>query len=69
MRTITRIARRLVRKLIKPVALWWTNWQLKQSREDVDYFESFRVLLAKKEHEQHVRQLCLKMRQREIEGW
>jgi len=64
-----RIARRLVRKIVKPVALWWTNWQLKQSREDVDYFESFRVLLAEKEHEQHVRQLRLTRQRNEIAGW
>ena len=64
-----RIARRLVRKLIKPFALWWTAWQLKQSREDVDYFESFRALLAQKEQEQQIRQLLLTRQRNEIAGW
>ena len=64
-----RIARRLVRKLIKPVALWWNTWQIKQSRDDVDYFESFRALLAQKEQEQHLRQVRLQRARREIAGW
>jgi hypothetical protein len=64
-----RIAQRLVRKLAKPIALAWNSWQLKQSREDVDYFESFRVMLAEKEAEQHIRQMRLTRQRNEIAGW
>lgn len=64
-----RIARRLARKVMKPLALRWNAWQLKKSREEVDYFESFRARLAQCEAEQHRRQVRLLRARNQIAGW
>ena len=69
MTAAVRIARRLVRKLAKPVALLWTAWQLKKSRDDVAYLESLRAQFARKEHNEALRQVRLMRARNEIAGW
>jgi hypothetical protein len=34
-----RIARRLVRKITKPAALWWTTCKIRRAQAEVAYFE------------------------------
>jgi hypothetical protein len=35
----TRIARRLMRKIAKPAALWWTTLKIRRAQDRVAYFE------------------------------
>ncbi|MEH6435805.1 hypothetical protein [Massilia sp. DD77] len=64
---INRIARRLVRHLLKPLRLWLTECQIEKSRENVSYYESVRVYLAQREQEEVAHQAQLAARRMAIE--
>lgn len=67
--TAARIARRLVRKIVKPAALWWNSQQLQRSEMLADHFRRLRtelVPLERREREQAVR---LVGRRNEIRNW
>ena len=36
--TAARIARRLVRKLVKPAALWWNERALREAEDQADFY-------------------------------
>lgn len=64
-----RIARRLVRKAAKPVALHWNALQLAKSRDDVAYLASLRAQFEQKEHNEALRQVRLMRSRNQIAGW
>lgn len=67
--TAARIARRLVRKAVKPVALWLNARQLARSEERADHFYCMRVQSVPMELDERKRQVALTARRRQIEGW
>jgi hypothetical protein len=64
-----RIARRLVRKITKPLALWWTNYQLARCEYRADHFYVMRVQSIPMELAERKRQIALTAKRRQIEGW
>jgi hypothetical protein len=64
-----RIARRLVRKLVKPVALWWTSQQLRRSEMLADHYHSLRVELVPLERREREQAVRLVGRRNQIRGW
>ena len=64
-----RIARRLVRKLAKPLALWWTARALKEAEDLADFYMHLRQSVAPMERRQCERQVQLVGRCNEIRGW
>jgi len=69
MTALYRIARRLVRKALKPALKWLIAWQYKRSEEEVEHLQFLRELLPKKEHAQRRRQVRLQERHNRISGW
>lgn len=67
--TAARIARRLVRKIAKPAALWWTARQLRRSEERADHFYTMRVQSVPMELAERKRQVALAARRRQISTW
>jgi len=65
----TRIARRLMRKITKPFALWWTNRQLARCEYRADHFYVQRVQSIPMELEERKRQVALTAKRRQIESW
>lgn len=63
----TRIARRLMRKLVKPAALWWTNRKIRRAIARVAYFERLLGNLVPKDVKYDVIQLIAKRNQ--IQSW
>jgi hypothetical protein len=64
-----RIARRLVRKLIKPVALWWTARALREAEDLADFYEHLRRAAQPMERRQRERAVQLVGRRNEIRTW
>lgn len=64
-----RIPRRLVRKLIKPAALWLNAWLYKQSEEHVDYLRALRLDFAARESRKRICQMKLQRQRERISGW
>ena len=64
-----RIARRLVRKLVKPVALWWTGRALREAEDLVDFYSHLRRSVPPMERSQRERQVQLIGRRNQIRGW
>jgi len=64
-----RIARRLVRKLVKPVALWWTGRALREAEDLVDFYAHLRRSVPPMERSQRERQVELIVRRNQIRGW
>ena len=62
-----RIARRLVRKLIKPVALWLADRKIRRAQERFAYFD--RILCGLTPYDLKRKVVELTARRREIEGW
>jgi hypothetical protein len=68
MTAITRIARRLVRKLTKPLRLAVIRYQLALSAGNVVALEDARIETLSLLRAEHVRQVQLMARQRAVEG-
>jgi hypothetical protein len=66
---IARIARRLVRKITKPAALWWTNHQLAKTEERAEYFMNMRAQVVPFELRERRRAVELTARRNAIQGW
>lgn len=64
-----RIARRLVRKLAKPVALWLATRQIRLSEERADYLMRLRADILPVEKRERERSVHLVGRRNEIQGW
>jgi hypothetical protein len=64
-----RIARRLVRKLAKPAALWWTGQQLRRSEMLADHYHSLRNELVPLERQERVHAVRLVARRNRIHNW
>jgi len=67
--TAARIARRLVRKLIKPVALWWNELQVAEAEAHADHYHRLRTDLVEMEKYMRVHAVVLAARQNEIRTW
>ena len=64
-----RIARRLVRKIVKPAALWLNALQLRDAEEDADFYKQMRDNLVVVEKKARVRAGRLVGRRNEIRTW
>jgi hypothetical protein len=64
-----RIARRLVRKIAKPIVLWWTDRALKEAEDQADFYMHLRRSIVPMERQQRERQVRLIGRRNEIRGW
>jgi hypothetical protein len=64
-----RIARRLVRKIAKPVALWWNERALREAEDTADFYMHLRRAAAPMERHQRERAVQLVGRRNEIRGW
>lgn len=67
--TAARIARRLVRKIIKPAALWLNDLQLRQSEEQFEHLQLMRGALPQHEQHEKLRQVQLIGRRNAIRSW
>jgi hypothetical protein len=65
----TRIARRLMRKIAKPAALWWTNLQLARCEYRADHFYVQRVQSIPMELAERKRQVALTAKRNSIQNW
>jgi hypothetical protein len=65
----TRIARRLVRKITKPAALWWINYQLAHAEERAQHFQNLRMQVVPHELRERRRTVELTAKRRQIESW
>jgi hypothetical protein len=65
----TRVARRLVRKLAKPAALWLAKRALRQAEERADYFLNLRNQVVPFELAERRRTVELTARRNQIEAW
>lgn len=64
-----RIARRLGRKIAKPVALWLTQRALRRAEERADYFLQLRSQVVPFELRERRRTVELTARRNQIAGW
>jgi hypothetical protein len=64
-----RIARRLVRKIVKPAVLWWTGHQLRRSEVLADHYHELRSQIVPLELRERRRQVELTARRNQIQGW
>lgn len=67
--TAARVARRLLRKIAKPVALWLNAQALRDAEERADHFYCLRVQSVPLEREERKRQIALTARRNQIAGW
>jgi hypothetical protein len=67
--TAARMARRLVRKIAKPVVLWWTDRALREAEDQADFYMHLRRAAAPMERRQRERAVQLVGRRNEIRGW
>ena len=67
--TSARIARRLVRKLAKPFALWLAQSALRRAEERADYFLQLRSQVVPFELRERRRTVELTERRNRIAGW
>jgi hypothetical protein len=65
----TRIARRLMRKIAKPAALWWTNRQLAEAEERAQHFMDMRAQVVPFELRERKRAVQLTAKRNQIQGW
>jgi len=66
---IYRVARRLVRKLTKPLRLRIAAVQLATSTGNIEYFEAVRIEAARLIAAEHRRQVQIELQRRQIAGW
>lgn len=64
-----RIARRLVRKLIKPAALWLADLQIAEAEAQADHYMSLRGDLVGMEKDMRVHAVVLIARRNQIRSW
>jgi hypothetical protein len=64
-----RIARRLVRKLAKPAALWWTGRQLRRAEDRANHFMNLRAQVVPFELRERRRTVELKAQHNQISTW
>lgn len=64
-----RIARRLVRKLAKPAALWLTARALRRAEERAEYLMQVRRQIVPIEHAERLRAVQLVGRRNQIRAW
>jgi hypothetical protein len=64
-----RIVRRLVRKIVKPAALWWADRQLRRCMRQADHYLNLRGQLAGLELGERKREVVLAERRNQIRGW
>lgn len=67
--TAARIARRLVRKIVKPVVLWWTERALREAEDQADFYMHLRSSIVPIERRQRERAVQLVGRRNEIRSW
>lgn len=67
MTAAARIARRLVRKIVKPVALWLADQKIRRAQDRFEYFD--RILCGLTPYDLKRKVIVLTARKREIEGW
>jgi hypothetical protein len=65
----TRIARRLMRKIAKPAALWWTNRQLAEAEERAQHFLELRAQVVPFELRERRRAVQLTAKRNSIQNW
>ena len=64
-----RIARRLVRKIVKLVVLWWTDRALREAEDQADFYMHLRRSIVPMERSERERAARLVGRRNEIRGW
>lgn len=64
-----RIARRIVRKITKPIALWWTSRQLAQAEERANHFMNMRNQVVPYELRERRRSVELTAKRNQIRNW
>lgn len=64
-----RVPRRLVRKLLKPCALWLNAWRYKQSEDELDFLQAQHRGVLEMMTREHRKQVKLMQQRREVEGW
>jgi hypothetical protein len=64
-----RIARRLVRKLAKPAALWLNARALREAEDQADFYMHLRQSVVPMERRQRERAVQLVGRRNQIRGW
>lgn len=67
--TLTRVPRRMFRKLTKPAVLLLNKIQLEQSEFEVTRIQLLRAALAEAESIEHRNQVKLMQQQRAVEAW
>lgn len=69
MNTAARIARRLVRKLIKPAALWLADLQIAEAEAHAEHYMKLREDLVDMEKHMRVHAVVLAARREQIRNW
>ena len=69
MNTAARIARRLVRKLIKPFALWLADLQIAEAEAHAEHYAQLRGDLVGMEKDMRVHAVVLVARRNQIREW
>jgi hypothetical protein len=64
-----RIARRLVRKLVKPVALWWNERALREAEDQADFYMHLHRAALPMSRNYKERAVQLVGRRNEIRTW
>lgn len=67
--TLTRVPRRMFRKLAKPAFLWLTTMRMEHSEMELIRLQILRADLAEAEGAQHLRQVQLMQELRAVEAW
>jgi hypothetical protein len=69
MNAAARIARRLVRKIVKPVALWLADFQIAEAEAQAEHYAQLRADLVGMEKDMRVHAVVLIARRNEIRNW
>ena len=69
MSAAARIARRLVRKIVKPIVLWWTDRALQEAEDQADFYMHLRRSIVPMERNERERAVRLVGRRNQIRGW
>jgi hypothetical protein len=69
MTAAVRISRRLVRKLVKPVVLWWTDRALREAEDLADFYMHLRRCAGPMARRQRERAVQLVGRRNQVRGW
>lgn len=64
-----RLLRRLMRKITKPFALWWTLRQLDKTNQRADHFLNLRSEIVPMELRERRRAVQLTARRNHIQSW